>query len=83
MKTKKLDTQEIVYCDIPFTVTGIFHAAEAPDYYNSDGSGYPGCPASFDLDEILINGVNVYEILTNSQIDEITDLVIEKFEENE
>jgi hypothetical protein len=51
--------------------------------YDSNGGGYPGSPSEFEILEITVSDseIDILVILSIKQIDEITDLVIEKIEE--
>jgi hypothetical protein len=65
----------INYKGIEFDVHGTFAPAEKEVTYYSDGSGYPGCAASFEVEEIMFGGEDFWEILED-KIDEIEDLVL-------
>lgn len=71
----------INYKGIDFDVHGIFSAEEKAVMYYADGSGYSGCPASFEVHEIMFNGMDFWEILED-KLDEIEQLVIEEIYKN-
>ena len=58
------------YCDIEFEVKGFYIKGSDEDYTGSCIEDY----------EILIQGVDVWEILSQRQIDDIIDLAIEEIE---
>lgn len=47
------------------------------------GEGYPGSPSEFEVTKITVSDsfIDIWELFSNKQIDEITELVIEKTEE--
>jgi hypothetical protein len=51
--------------------------------YDSNGEGYPGSPSEFEILKITVSDseIDIWELFSNKQIDEITELVIEKTEE--
>jgi hypothetical protein len=65
----------INYKGIEFDVHGIFTPEEKAVMYYSDGSGYSGCPASYEVHEIMFGGEDFWEILED-KISEIEDLVL-------
>ena len=58
------------YCNIEFEVKGFYLKG---DSYDNTGS-------CIEDDEILIQGVDVWEILSQKQINDIIDLAIEQIE---
>ncbi len=46
-------------------------------YYN-DGSGYPGCAASLEISEVLLKDVDIINLLSEKQLEEIEKLIREK-----
>lgn len=65
----------INYKGIEFDVDGAFTPEEKPVMYYSDGSGYPGCAATFEVHEIMFGGEDFWEILED-KLDEIEELVL-------
>ena len=59
------------YCDIEFQVKGFYIKG---DTYDNTGS-------TIEDEEILIQGIDVYEILSQRQINDIFDLAIEQIED--
>ena len=54
------------YCDIEFQVTGFY----------IKGSDYDYTVSCIEDEEILIQGIDVYEILSTKQMNDIIDLAI-------
>lgn len=59
------------YCDIEFQVKGFYIKGCDEDYTGS----------CIEDEQILIQGIDVYEILSNKQINDIIDLAIEEIED--
>ena len=59
------------YCDIEFEVKGFYLKG---DTYDNTGS-------CIEDDEILIQGIDVWEILSQKQINDIINLAIEQIED--
>jgi hypothetical protein len=74
---------EINYLGIPIIVQGTYYEGDSQVMYDSNGEGYPGSPSEFEILAITVSDseVDIWELLSIKQIDEITDLVIEKIEE--
>ncbi len=58
------------YCDIDFEVKGFY----------IKGSDYDYTGSCIEDAEVLIQGIDVYEILSTRQFDDIIDLAIEEIE---
>ena len=58
------------YCDIEFQVKGFYLKGSDEDYTGS----------CIEDEEVLIQGVDVYEILSTKQYNDIIDLAIEEIE---
>jgi hypothetical protein len=74
---------EINYSEVPLAVVGIYYEGEPQVMYDSNGEGYPGSPSEFEILKITVSDseIDIWELFSNKQIDEITELVIEKIEE--
>ena len=59
------------YCDITFEVKG----------YYTKGDSYDNTGSCLEDEEILIEGVDVYEILSTKQMNDIIDLAIHEIED--
>lgn len=55
-------TGTINYCGVDFEVQYDYYPEEKEVRYYADGSGYPGCPESFEFISITIGGVDVMEL---------------------
>lgn len=77
------ETVTINYIDVKLVVTGYYEAATNATQYDADFLGYPGDPAIFEADEVYVSdsNINIVELLTNEQLNEIEDLVLIKLEE--
>ena len=73
----------INYKGIPLIVHGTYEAEEEAVRYYSDGSGYPGSASSFDVNEIYVEDseIDIFEFFSCANLDEISELVINKIEE--
>lgn len=71
---------KIIYKGIEFEVEYDYQPEEKEVRYYSDGSGYPGCPASLDITEITHKGVSFWDLLEGN-LDEIEELVYETLKE--
>ena len=58
------------YCDIEFQVKGFYLKGSDEDYTGS----------CIEDEEVLIQGIDVYEILSTKQYNDIIDLAIEEIE---
>lgn len=70
----------IPYCDGPFYVDYSYSPATPPVFYLRNGDpGYPGDDADVDIHKIAARpeGDDLYEILSESAIDNLIDAVIE------
>jgi hypothetical protein len=59
------------YCDIEFEVKGFY----------IEGSDYDYTGSCIEDEQILIQGIDVWEILSQKQINDIIDLAIEEIED--
>jgi len=59
------------YCNIEFEVKGFYTKGDSYDYTGS----------TIEDEEILIEGVDVYEILSSKQMNDIIDLAIHQIED--
>lgn len=68
---------EIEWCTIPFSVGGVY-IEEAPGVTEGDpDSCYPAEGGYFEVDGIYYNSVDVIDLLPDSIIDRITEIVEE------
>ena len=72
-----MEEQKIEYKGIKFDVSYYYQPYEAEVRYYLDGSGYPGCPESFEIDTITFKGEDFTELLEDN-LEEIEELLREK-----
>ena len=65
---------------IDFDVTFDYQPEEKEVRYYSDGSGYPGCPASITYIHIEFQGVDFDEFFEN-EIGKVEELIWQSFED--
>jgi len=71
---------KIQYKGIDFEVK-FYHQPYEPEVrYYSDGSGYPGCAESVELEEITHKGTSFLEFF-DEEIEEIEEIIIESLHE--
>lgn len=63
---------EVEYCDITFEVKGTYYKQEFQPWHHYSPSD------SIDDVTISIQGIDVYEILSNKQIEDIIQIALEK-----
>ena len=65
---------------IPLTVEGYYSPEEPMAMYYTDGSGYPGCPAEFDISAVKLQGtdVDIFDLLSENIIQEIEEKAIQQ-----
>ena len=71
-------TVEIEYKGILLDVEGNYTEAEDRVIYYGDLDGHPGSPASFDINAVFVQDVDIYELLSEDDLMEIDNLVLEK-----
>lgn len=69
---------EIEFENIPLTVKGYYVEAEEEILYYGDLGGHPGSLASFDIRKVLVEDVNIYNLLSESVLDLITQQILEE-----
>ena len=74
---KEIETEVNVY-DVRLDVHGYYSPPEPMVMYYPDGSGYPGCSAEFDIETVTVEGVNIYELLSEHVKQIIIEEVIDK-----
>lgn len=73
---------DIEYKEITFSVEFDYQPEEKAVMYYSDGSGYPGCPASVDILNIYHCEDSFYDWFTEKDLELLEDLIFEKIYEN-
>ena len=69
---------EITYKGILLEVEGTYTEAENRVIYYGDLDGHPGSPASFDINAIFVQDVDIYEIIDSHDLEVLETLVLEK-----
>ena len=68
---------ETIYNDVPFEVEGNYYKGSIGSYE------YPPEGSEFEITKILINGIDVYQILSDWQLTEIEEQIINELYEYE
>lgn len=63
------------YCDIEFEIDGYYEKGESRTY------DYPGSGSVYEIEYAYVNGINILELLSPKQIEDLENLAIEKIEE--
>lgn len=84
-QSKEIITLELSK-ELMIEVEGIYYPEEPMVMYYADGSGYPGSPSEFEIQNIKITKGNLCDLIDylNGNIDlweHLTELVINKIEE--
>ena len=70
----------IEFRDVNLSVSYYYQPEEPEVRYYKDGSGYPGCAATLEIEKITISGVDV-TLLLDDYMNDIEDLIWEKLSE--
>jgi len=68
-------TEDIIYREIDLTVFYDYQPYEPPEYYDTNGTGYPGCSASIDINDVEHKGESIIELLDGAQLNDIEELL--------
>lgn len=71
-------TKEITYKGILLEVEGTYTEGENRVMYDNDFGGYPGSPATFDINAVFVQDVDIFELISEDDLREIDNLVLEK-----
>jgi len=66
-------TASITYCDVPMVVE--FELVKGEPTILWGDNAHPGSPDCAEISSVLIGGVEVYEMLSNDQLDRIEEKV--------
>ena len=69
---------EITYKGILLEVEGTYTEAENRVIYYGDLDGHPGSPASFDINAVFVQDVDIFELLGEDDLREIETLILEE-----
>lgn len=71
-----METVNITYLGIPMEVEGTYTPPDLGIRYHSDMSGTPPTSAQFDIDSVFIESVDITQLLSYRQLEEIEELCI-------
>jgi hypothetical protein len=74
----ELTDVEVNVYDVILEVSGYYSPPEPMVMYYADGTGYPGSSADFDIETVTVEGVNIYELLSEHVKEIIAEEVIDK-----
>jgi len=74
-----MEQHEIEYRGVFVVVVGEYEPSEPTIRYYEDMSGYPGASATFTIQNVMVEDVDISELLSYEQLNEIENLIIEKF----
>ena len=78
IKTKKMRTEEIKYKGILLEVEGTYTEAEDRVIYYGNLDGHPGSDSTYDINAVFVQDVDIYELLSEDNLREIEELVLEE-----
>jgi hypothetical protein len=77
----KSSSIEVEVYDITMNVDYYYDKGEPMVMYYPDGSGHPGSPPSVEIAQVYVDGeTNIYELLSESVIDRIQEIILESYE---
>lgn len=71
-------TTEIIYKGILLEIEGTYTEAEDRVIYYGDLDGHPGNPATFDINAVFVQDVDIYELLSEDDLEVLETLILEK-----
>lgn len=75
---KKIETEVCIY-DVILEVSGYYSPEEPEERYDNNMTGYPGSAAEFEIESIMLEGINIHELLS----ERVIELIIEEVLENQ
>lgn len=76
-----IQEHEITYKGITLLVGGTYYKGEEMVRYNSDLSGVPESPSTFDINEVFVEETDIYELFSSEQLQDIEKIILELIEE--
>jgi len=70
---RNTETKTITYLGIDMEIEFMYYPGEDAVTYYPDGSGYPGCGEEFEIDSISVGGIDIVELLSTKQENDIID----------
>ena len=79
----KRDRQEldIELKGIEMTIEGYYLKGEPQVMYDGNMEGYPGSDSEFEINSVKIHDQEIWDLLTDNDFDEITQICLTKIEE--
>ena len=74
----KKDCYSLNYKGIDLLIEGTYIPIEEIVRYNEDFSGHPGSPASFDINAIFVQDVDIFELISEDDLEVLETLILEK-----
>jgi hypothetical protein len=74
-------TIDIEYCNVFLTIKGTYSPEEPRVDHYPDGSGYPGYPSDFDIEEVMCGEADLQKLLTYEQMEDIKEIILKQIEE--
>jgi len=78
-----MEELELVLYTVPLQVVGEFTPKEEMVMYYSDLSGYPGAPAEFEIEDVFLNGISIYDLMGDIALESLGDMAIDFIEERD
>lgn len=79
---EKMDkTLTIEFEGVELEITGYYEPYDAGVMYHSDMSGTPPSGATFEIEEVLVNGVNIFPLIDHHE-DALNERILEHLEGN-
>lgn len=73
----------VEYRGVSLVVEGTYEPEEPMVMYYPDGSGYPGSASDFEINAVFVADVDIFDMLTDDQLLDIRNLVLESIEDGE
>lgn len=70
-----METVDLEYEGVSMTVIGEYEKAEEEERYSSDLSGYPGCAASFEVQQVLVCGNDITDLIDQVHFAKISEKI--------
>ena len=70
----------ITYKGIDLDVIGQYEKGEYAVWYYEDGTGHPGTPSEFNIEEVFLHDTEISELLGEDDFAEIESIILEKLE---
>jgi len=71
-------TSTVVISDVYLEVTGYYYPEEQEERYDGNMEGYPGASASFEIETVNVEEINILNLISDEVYNEIIDKIIEE-----